>query len=350
MTTIIRTTLFTRSPAPRSQAMARAGSPGGIGVLGDSYSDEYQFYPPDRTTARNWVEILAATRGLDFGPYAAASRGEPRNQGYAFNWARSDATTDGPDRLGSAHRAGRPGRPRRGRARRHLHRRQRLHQCPEGARSRPGVREVLPRALANHRLAVRTDPRRQPAGQARPWSRSRTSATCRNSPGRSARAASRRPWPTPSPRPSAGTMLRSGRSPRADPRVALIDLDLATRAANLVSTEYALVEGRKLDRLHPGNALDRFFLADVRHPGTLGQGLMARMFVETVNAKFAAGIPPLDSREVLALARSVAHPADPAVKLVSLGAAKGSHSSRAVISARATAREKNQVAAGPMNR
>src|SRR3954468_6540448 len=73
---------------------ARAGSPGGIGVLGDSYSDEYQFYPPDRSTARNWVEILAATRRLDFGAFSADRRGEPRNQGYAYNWARSDATTD----------------------------------------------------------------------------------------------------------------------------------------------------------------------------------------------------------------------------------------------------------------
>src|SRR4051812_47403442 len=49
---------------------AQAGSPGGIGVLGDSYSDEYRFYPPDRSAARNWVEILAEHRGLDFGPYA----------------------------------------------------------------------------------------------------------------------------------------------------------------------------------------------------------------------------------------------------------------------------------------
>src|SRR3954451_15363333 len=76
-------------PAP-----ARAGWRGGIGVLGDSYSDEYQFYPPDRSTARNWVEILAATRGLDFGAFTRRSRGEPRNQGFAYNWARSDAATD----------------------------------------------------------------------------------------------------------------------------------------------------------------------------------------------------------------------------------------------------------------
>ena len=38
-----------------------------IGILGDSISDEYRFYAPDRVTARNWVEILAATRGVFFG-------------------------------------------------------------------------------------------------------------------------------------------------------------------------------------------------------------------------------------------------------------------------------------------
>src|SRR3954469_25975604 len=80
--------------ALHSCGLAHAGSPGGVGVLGDSYSDEYQFYPPDRSTARNWVEILAATRGLNFGEYSPSSRGEPRNQGFAYNWARSDATTD----------------------------------------------------------------------------------------------------------------------------------------------------------------------------------------------------------------------------------------------------------------
>ena len=75
-------------------APAHAGWRGGIGVLGDSYSDEYQFYPPHRSTARNWVEILAETRGLNFGRFSTRSRGEPRNQGYEYNWARSDATTD----------------------------------------------------------------------------------------------------------------------------------------------------------------------------------------------------------------------------------------------------------------
>ncbi len=64
-----------------------------IGTLGDSYTDEYRFYPPDRNHARNWVELLASSKKAIFGPFSAASRGEPRNAGFATNWARSDATS-----------------------------------------------------------------------------------------------------------------------------------------------------------------------------------------------------------------------------------------------------------------
>lgn len=67
---------------------------GPIGVLGDSYSDEYKFYTPDRSTARNWVEILHSLRGVRFGPYSGKARPEPRDQGFAFDWARSGATSD----------------------------------------------------------------------------------------------------------------------------------------------------------------------------------------------------------------------------------------------------------------
>src|SRR5207248_2685267 len=65
----------------------------GIGVLGDSYSDEYQFSSPDRRTARNWIEILSLTRDLDFGRLDTSGRGSPRDQGFEYNWARADATT-----------------------------------------------------------------------------------------------------------------------------------------------------------------------------------------------------------------------------------------------------------------
>ena len=71
--------------------LALSGARPAIGTIGDSYTDEYQPYPPDRATARNWVELLSVTGRADFGPYSRAGRGEPRNVGYATNWARSDA-------------------------------------------------------------------------------------------------------------------------------------------------------------------------------------------------------------------------------------------------------------------
>jgi hypothetical protein len=70
-----------------------------------------------------------------------------------------------------------------------------------------------------------------------------------------------------------------------------------------------------LDRHRPANDLDCFFLADGRHPGTRGQGLIACMFIEVVNTKSAAGISP---REVLAFARSVPPPRDADIGLVRL--------------------------------
>src|SRR5438045_7860426 len=33
-----------------------------IGAIGDSYTDEYQFYAPDRSTAENYIEQLASNR------------------------------------------------------------------------------------------------------------------------------------------------------------------------------------------------------------------------------------------------------------------------------------------------
>jgi phospholipase/lecithinase/hemolysin len=77
-----------------------SGAPLKIASLGDSLTDEYEFYPPDRTAAQNWVQILSTLRGgqngtpdqVDFGAFSSTSRGETRNQGYAQNWARSGAT------------------------------------------------------------------------------------------------------------------------------------------------------------------------------------------------------------------------------------------------------------------
>ncbi|HVU86435.1 MAG TPA: SGNH/GDSL hydrolase family protein [Pirellulales bacterium] len=60
-----------------------------IGALGDSLTDEYAYN--GRGYAQNWVEQLVNYAGVNFGPLG--SYAAPRNQGYAYNWARSGATS-----------------------------------------------------------------------------------------------------------------------------------------------------------------------------------------------------------------------------------------------------------------
>lgn len=74
-----------------ADAPSQAGVLHGVGVMGDSLSDEYEF--TSYNYARNWVEQLAVHRGLNIGTHSAVSRGEPRRQGYEYNWARGGATT-----------------------------------------------------------------------------------------------------------------------------------------------------------------------------------------------------------------------------------------------------------------
>jgi len=57
-------------------ARAHAALMHGIGAMGSSTTDEYQFSPL-HPTARNWVEILAATRDWNFGSSTTASRDDP---------------------------------------------------------------------------------------------------------------------------------------------------------------------------------------------------------------------------------------------------------------------------------
>src|SRR5436309_1495753 len=137
-------------------APARAGWRGGIGVLGDSYSDEYQFYPPHRSSARNWVEILAAKRRLDFGRIHNDDRDEPQVRGFEYNWARSAATTD--DLVAQGQHTGLAAQV--GRARVQFvvvfiggNDWIRALESPEPSIS---VERVLPRALGNLRIAIET--------------------------------------------------------------------------------------------------------------------------------------------------------------------------------------------------
>ena len=300
-------------------AAAPAATPGGIGVLGDSYSDEYRFYPPDRTTARNWVEILAATRGLDFGPFADEGRAEPRNGGFAYNWARSGATTE--TLIAAGQHTGLAEQIARGEVRIAVVfiGGNDFIDALKGPDPQAAIASTLPRALANHRLAVETllaaDPEVRLVLATLPDVRHLPEFAGPIAEGRlprrladAASAAVRR----------FNAQVRGMAA--SDRRIALADLDTVARAANLISTRYALVGGRRLDRREPANDLDHFFLADVRHPGTVGQGLLAQVFIHVLNAEFGAGIEPLRDAEVLSFARSLVAPSPraPAARLAGL--------------------------------
>ena len=84
---------FVQVLEPRRLFSAVDAGVDGVGVLGDSYSDEYQFYPPDRSTAANWVEQLGDDSNAPFGAFSTADPAGPGTAGYAYNWAVSGATS-----------------------------------------------------------------------------------------------------------------------------------------------------------------------------------------------------------------------------------------------------------------
>ncbi len=288
---------------------ARADGPsGGIGVLGDSYSDEYQFYAPDRCVARNFVEILAATRALDFGPFSEADRGVPRGRGYAFNWAQSGATSD--DLLATGQHTGVASQVAAGQVEfvwifvggNDFLRALNAQDPEEELRKAPG------RILRNLREAIGT--------------------VLGASPGVKVVVAT---LPDVVNLPEVNGRIREGRLARSraltatmainqfnadlrryiagQPRLALMDLDFASRVGSLLGRRGIPVAGHSLVRDRGGDDLDSFFLADGRHPGLLAQGLLARAFVNTLNTNFSAGIRPLTDAELIRFAATVERPA-----------------------------------------
>jgi lysophospholipase L1-like esterase len=246
------------------------------------------------------MEILATTRGVNFGSFSVESRGEPRNQGYEFNWARSDATTD--DLIATGQHTGLAKQASRGE----------IdvvwifiggNDFINAMKSREPLAEVsavLPRALANFRKAFEAIFEASSAVRVVLV----TVPDIRNLPEFSRPIREGR---IPSSTADAFSSAISEYNAQirtlagSSNRVALLDFDLSVQLANRLSHETNLAAGRRLTRIRPGNDPECFFLADSRHPGTLGQTLLAQMFIETVNARFAARIPSLSGREVLEL-------------------------------------------------
>jgi hypothetical protein len=301
----------TACDALEERAVPSRGTAAGlaIGALGDSYTDEYRFYPPTLSHARNWVEILAATRGVNFGKFTTRSRGEPRDQGFAFDWARygatsSDMVANQLPGLAAQVAAGEVkyvwifigGNDYLYLLRNVLNGSVSLADAPEGLTrveaqaaanfttavhtllaSSPDVRLVVatvpdPAALPIVRLGLTVLPQAQSIVAATSQSISQYNATIQGL------AAS-------------------------DPRIALVDLAGQAAVLGGITSGSVGYGGTTIHLTTPGEDYHDFFLADGIHIGTVGQGIIASDFVTAIDSRFDAHVAPLSAGQIVAFAR-----------------------------------------------
>lgn len=278
---------------------AQAGK--GVGVLGDSYSDEYQFYPPNRASARNWVEILARTRSVDFGEFRTASWDSVRNQGFAYNWACSGATSR--DMIATGQHTGLAGQVARGNVS--------IAVIFVGgndfidALNAPDPRQELDglagRVFANVKLAADTMLAASPEVKLL----IATVPDVRDLPEFRNALRSGKLAPTVAARAAAEIDQFNDKVRRMASRagrIVIFDFAKINRVSHLIAPEFVAVGGRKVERERFGDSPDRLFLGDARHLGTMGQGMIAKLMIDCLNKKCGAGIRPLDEREIVALA------------------------------------------------
>jgi phospholipase/lecithinase/hemolysin len=291
-------------PCP-SHHLARSSILDGVGVIGDSISDEYRYYAPDRATARNWVEILAETRDFSFGGPRIGTEGRDRR--LAHNWSQSGATTG--SLMSFVPEAGLAVRVADGSA-------INLAAVTIGtndfadvlfsSRSVAAMESALERASSNFaailnsllgvgpslRIAAFTAVDLRPSPLLRGIIGSGLIAT----PLVAAYAAAIADF--------NGRMskLMAAHSHRA------VVIDINDLLAGVVEAHrYALADW-EINRVVASNDPRHLFLADGFHPGTIGQCLIANRFLEAVNRVFDAGIPLLGDGEMVRFAASVPKP------------------------------------------
>lgn len=289
-------------PAAWAQGPARAG----IGAMGDSYTDEYRFYPPNRSAARNWVEILSATRRLNFGPSSLRDRGVPRHRGFAYNWAREGATSD--DLIDQGQHIGLADQVRRGQVQvavLFIGGNDFLLKVLAAPDPEAALATVVPEAVTNVTTALDTvlaaspDVRvvlvTVPSVELLPIVR-----VLAFDPQSAALVAA-----------VGGAVEQYNDQLRAlagvDSRVAIADF--AAQTMRLATNPNPLtVGGVTIDATIPGNGFRQAFVADGIHIGTVVQGLLANLIVATMNESFGTRIRPLSEREIIRFARTARAP------------------------------------------
>jgi lysophospholipase L1-like esterase len=269
-----------------------------IGSLGDSYTDEYRFYPPDRSRARGWVEQLVNNKRATFGTPSAKSRGTPRLQGYANDWALSGAlSSDLP-----AQTAGLAQQAAAGEidyatifigGNDFLNTLETLATNPANAQSalittaqnivtniETAVGTLLT-SSANLKVVVTTLP---PVSQL---------------PIVAALVTDAESTAVVQAADAAEIQVNSALTAFAasTQRVAIADFAGASAAFGASST--LKIGNTKINTTRPGDNPHDLFLADGLHLGTVGQGLLANVFINTIDTSFGAAILPLTNHQIL---------------------------------------------------
>ncbi|WP_165226984.1 SGNH/GDSL hydrolase family protein [Aquisphaera insulae] len=284
---------------------------GNVGALGDSYTDEYASYKGQaRGFARNWVEILQATRGVSFGKYSARARPEPRDAGYADNWARSDATSA--DMIGNQ-LGGLVDQVRKGQVRtasvfiggndfldtfRAIAAGQISPTNAVGA-----IQQAEARLETNFTTAVDSLLAASPNVRVVVWTLPDVSTLPAIR-----QAVAAMPWLAPlrdAGSRAVGTFNAKVTAIAASsPRIALVDLASITKQLAIAPSSVPF-GGTTIDLTTPGNDYHHFFLSDQIHVGTVGQGLIANAFVNAVDARFGLHVKPLTPTQIVAFAKRV---------------------------------------------
>ena len=287
--------------------MARPEIVKGIGILGDSLSDEYRFYAPDRVMARNWVEILAATRGLHFGEPFVTTHGASKDRRFAYNWSQSGATTTSLIACGQ-----------------HIGL---AAQVTGGAviglaavtigtndfadvlfttRSVAAIGKTLEQASTNFTAILDLLLDINPSINIAVFTAVDVLAT----------PILRGALEVGLISPSLAQAYRSAITDFNDRlhnylashghRIAVVDINQLL--IEIVSAPRYSVGSLELDWINAGNDARHLFLSDGFHPGTIGQCLIANQLLAAINTRFKAGIPPLNPHEIVQIATSVTKP------------------------------------------
>lgn len=279
----------------------------GIGILGDSLSDEYRFYAPDRVTARNWVEILAATRGFHFGEPLVTTHGASKDRPFAYNWSQSGATTT--SLIARGQHIGLAAQVTGGAA-------VGLAAVTIGTndfadvlfttRSVEAMGMVLEQASSNFAAILDLLLGINPSINLAVF----TAVDLLASP------ILRGALEVGLISPSLANAYQSAITDFNDRlhnyiashghRIAVVDINQLL--IEIVTARRYVVGSLELDWINAGNDARHLFLSDGFHPGTIGQCLIANRFLAAINTRFEAGIPVLDGQEIVQIASSVTKP------------------------------------------